>query len=129
MGKHRKNTSNKKKAKPQHKAKRSTSTKQMRKRRHVFVSLINCNEFDSTGEGEKGRTRRRADETARRQEGSRVAAAFLPPSPTPNVPKGTRKNQTKQDCQRVFANASLDKCENTPKKSSREKKSLKVFCQ
>lgn len=97
MGKHRKNTSKKKKAKPQHKAKRSTGTKQMRKRRHVFVSLINCNEFDGTGGGGRGRATRRADETARRQEGSRVAAAFLPPSPLPlylKVPEKTKPSKT-----------------------------------
>lgn len=73
MGKHRKNTSKKKKAKPQHKVKRSTSTKQMRKRRHVFVSLINCNEFDSPERGEGGEPQ----EGLTKPQGDRKEAALL----------------------------------------------------
>lgn len=99
MGKHRKNTSTKKKAKPQHKAKRSTSTKQMRKRRHVFVSLINCNEFDSTerGKGKGGEPQ----EGLTKPQGDRKEAALLLLSCPPStrlmflkVPEKTKPSKT-----------------------------------
>lgn len=45
----------------------------MRKRRHVFVSLINCNEFDNTGGGGKGEPQ----EGLTKPQGDRKEAAVL----------------------------------------------------
>lgn len=128
MGKHRKNTSTKKKAKPQHKAKRSTSTKQMRKRRHVFVSLINCNEFDSTGEGEGGEPQ----EGLTKPQGDRKEAALLLLSCPPSTRLMFLKVPEKPNQARLskgFRQRVARQMREHPKEKQQKKESLKVFCQ
>lgn len=121
-------TSNKK-AKRQHKAKRSTSTKQMRKRRHVFVSLINCNEFDSTGGGEE------PQEGLTKPQGDRKEAALLlfscHPFPFPSSPRLMFLKVQEKPSKTVkgFRQRVARQMREHPKEKQQEKKSLKVFCQ
>lgn len=120
---HRKNTE-----KPQHKAQSECG-----KRRHVFVSLINCNEFDSTDTagGKGGEVLERVQKTTRRAAQNRKATGRKPRccfSCHPNhlaplllkVAAKPGKTVKRFRCVR---------CCQTNAATLTKKKSLKVFCQ